>query len=72
MENAKMQNFKCDILSNFQTMCEWVVIMFQETKEGDKASLRSILPIRILEESSRQVSLSHQREKKSPAKKLLP
>ena len=21
-ENAKIQNFKCDILSNFQTMCE--------------------------------------------------
>ena len=32
---------------------------------------RCRLPIRILEESSRQVSLSHQREKKSP-KKLLP
>ena len=22
VENAKIQNFKCDILSNFQTMCE--------------------------------------------------
>ena len=37
----------------------------------DIAIKRCRLPIRILEESSRQVSLSHQREKKSP-KKLLP
>ena len=26
VENAKIQNFKCDILSNFQTMCQYNIV----------------------------------------------
>ena len=30
MENAKIQKFKCDILSNFQTMCDSIMQCYAE------------------------------------------
>ena len=29
VENAKIQKFKCDILSNFQTMCDLVYLIYR-------------------------------------------
>ena len=66
MVNAKTQKFKCDILSNFQTMCFWrlsflvkhvhkaINLVFDEVRGGCKPCLHDL---RYVEETLKRAKI---------------